>query len=49
MYVLRNPSVLDFWKINLEKASLTNWIFSYFELDFYYLYSLQKSSLSKDL
>ena len=45
------PSVLDFWKINLEKSNLTNWIFSlfrtgfsvYFELDFYCLCSLQKS------
>ena len=24
------PSVLDFWKIKLEKSSLMNWIFSLF-------------------
>ena len=27
-------SVLDFWKINLEKSSLTNWIFSLFQTEF---------------
>ena len=38
-------SVLDFWKINLEKTSLTNWIFSLFRTDFFCLCSLQKSIL----
>ena len=27
-------SVLDFWKINLEKSSSTNWIFSLFQTGF---------------
>ena len=27
-------SVLDFWKINLEKSSLVNWIFSLFQTGF---------------
>ena len=27
-------AVLDFWKINLEKSSLTNWIFSLFQTGF---------------
>ena len=27
-------SALDFWKINLEKSSLTNWIFSLFRTGF---------------
>ena len=27
-------SVLDFWKINLKKSSLTNWIFSLFRTGF---------------
>ena len=27
-------AVLDFWKINLEKSSLTNWIFSLFKTGF---------------
>ena len=27
-------SVLDFWKINLEKSSLANWIFSLFQTGF---------------
>ena len=37
-YILRShtpyPSVLDFWKIMLEKLSLTNWIFSLFRNGF---------------
>ena len=37
-------SVLYFWKINLEKSSLTNWTVN-FKLDFYCLCSLQKSTL----
>ena len=36
-------SVLDFWKINLEKSSWQTWFLAYFELDFYFLCSLQKS------
>ena len=28
-------SVLDFWKINLEKSSFTNWIFSLFQTGFF--------------
>ena len=41
-------SVIDFWKIEFEKPSSTNWIFLvYFELDFYCLCSLQKSSSKK--
>ena len=44
-------SVLDFWNVNLgvyyklEKKSISNqtWFFFEFELDFYYLCSLQKS------
>ena len=28
------PSVLDFWKIKLEKSSWTNWILVYFKLNF---------------
>ena len=36
-------SVLDFWKINLEKSSLMSWILVDFELDFYCLCSMQKS------
>ena len=28
------PSVLDFWKIKLEKSSLTNWISSQFQTGF---------------
>ena len=39
-------AVLDFWKINLEKSSSTNWIFSLFTTWFYCLCSLQKFSLS---
>ena len=38
---LQTPSVLDFWKIKLEKSSLT----VYSELNFYCLCSLQKSIL----
>ena len=32
--LLPYPSVLDFWKIKLEKSSLTNWIFSLFPTGF---------------
>ena len=32
MYLPLCWSVLDFWKINLEKSSLTKWIFSLFRL-----------------
>ena len=28
------PSVLDFWKIQLEESNLTNWIFSLFQTGF---------------
>ena len=38
------PSVLDFWKIKLEKSWRTEFLV-YFELDFYCLCSLQKSIL----
>ena len=37
--------LLTFWKIKFEKSSSTNWIFSLFEQDFYYLCSVQKSIL----
>ena len=28
------PSILDFWKIKLEKSILTNWIFNLFQAGF---------------
>ena len=32
--ILPYPFVLDFWKINLEKSSSTNWIFRLFQTEF---------------
>ena len=41
--------VLDFWKINSEKSSSTNWVLVYFKLYFYWQCSLQRDRARRAL